>query len=147
MALIVVVVLIGGGVAYAVLSGGGGSHGKGKGAKEMPAEIKVTVLNGTAVPELAGQFSKKVEKKGFQVLSVSNSDSSFEESVVMYSSGHAPEGHKVAKALGIAKVKPETEEIAKVSAGAPVGGGVSPSCVSTEARAASTIGPVRLLGV
>jgi hypothetical protein len=120
VALFVVVLLIGGGVAYAVLSGGSGGDGKKHGGKAKPAEIEVTVLNGTAVPELAARFSDKVERKGFELGAVTNSDSSFEETVVMYSSGHAPEGHRVAKALGISKVKPETEEIAKVSAGAPV---------------------------
>ena len=117
--LFAVVLLIGGGVAYAMLSGGGG-NGKGHHGTPKPAEIKVTVLNGTAVPELAAQFSAKVERKGFELGAVSNSDSSFEESVVMYSSGHAPEGHLVAKALGISKVKPETTEIKMVSGGAPV---------------------------
>jgi hypothetical protein len=115
-----VVLLIGAGVAYAVLSGGGSDGGKGHHGKSKPAEIEVTVLNGTAVPELAAQFSDQVERKGFELGAVSNSDSSFEESVVMYSGGHASEGHRVAKALGISKVKPETAEIAKVSAGAPV---------------------------
>jgi hypothetical protein len=116
-----VVLLIGGGVAYAVLSGGSSDSGKG-GSHHMakPNEIEVTVLNGTAVPELAGRFSEKVERKGFQLGAVSNSDSSFEESVVMFSNGHAPEGHRVAKALGVSKVKRQTEEIAKVAAGAPV---------------------------
>jgi hypothetical protein len=118
--LVAVVLLIGGGVAYAVLSGGGGGGGGHHHGKSKDAEIEVTVLNGTAVPELAAQFSDKVERKGFELGAVSNSDSSFEETVVMFSSGHAPEGHRVAKALGISKVEPETAEIAKVSAGAPV---------------------------
>ncbi len=121
VAVVVVVVLIGGGVAYAVLSGGGeGGREKDRHGKTTPGEIEVTVLNGTAVPELAARFSSKVKSKGFELGSVSNSDSSFEESVVMYSSGHAPEGHRVAKALGISRVKPQTAEIAKVSGGAPV---------------------------
>jgi LytR cell envelope-related transcriptional attenuator len=113
-----VVLLIGGGVAYAVLSGGGsnkGSHGMAK-----PAEIEVTVLNGTAVPGLAARYGDKVERKGFSLGAVTNSSSSFTESVVMYSRGHAPEGHRVAKALGISKVKLETPDIASVAAGAPV---------------------------
>ena len=38
----------------------------------------------------------------------------------MFSRGHAPEGHRVAKALGISKVKLETSDIASVAAGAPV---------------------------
>lgn len=113
-----VVVAIGGGVAYAVLNGGDGgkdSHGMAK-----PAEIEVTVLNGTAVPGLAARYGDKVERKGFSLGAVTNSSSSFTSSVVMFSRGHAPEGHRVAKALGISQVRLETPDIASVAAGAPV---------------------------
>ena len=89
------------------------------GGKAKPAEIEVTVLNGTAVPELAAQFGDKVERKGFELGAVSNSDSSFEESVVMYSSGHAHEAHRVAKALGISKVKPRRRKSRRSPPGLP----------------------------
>ncbi len=115
-----VVLLIGGGVAYAVLSGGGGNGGGGANAKAKPAEIEVTVLNGTAVPGLAASYGDKVKSKGFSLGAVTNSDSSFESSVVMFSRGHAPEAHRVAKALDISEVKLETSDIASVAAGAPV---------------------------
>jgi LytR cell envelope-related transcriptional attenuator len=118
LGIFLVVVAIGGGVAYFVFAGGGGdtsSHGTSK-----PAEIEVTVLNGTAVPGLAASYGNKVEGKGFSLGAVTNSSSSFSESVVMFGRGHAPEGRRVAKALGISKVKLETSEIASVAAGAPV---------------------------
>jgi hypothetical protein len=117
-----VVLLIGGVVAYAVLSGGSDSGAGKKGAhgKAQPSEIEVTVLNGTAVPELAGHFSDKLERKGYTLGTVSNTDSSFEESVVMFKPGQSLEGHRVAKAVEISKVRPETSEIADVAAGAPV---------------------------
>jgi hypothetical protein len=123
VAVFAVVLLIGGGVAYAVISGGGGGGGGNGGAdaaKAKPAEIEVTVLNGTAVPGLAASYGAKVKSKGFSLGAVTNSDSSFESSVVMFSRGHAPEANRVAKALGISKVKLETADIASVAAGAPV---------------------------
>jgi hypothetical protein len=120
IAIFAVVLLVGGGVAYAVLSGGGGNGGGGASASAKPAEIEVTVLNGTAVPGLAASYGAKVKSKGFSLGAVTNSDSSFESSVVMFSRGHAPEAQRVAKALGISQVKLETSDIASVAAGAPV---------------------------
>ncbi|HEY1355676.1 MAG TPA: LytR C-terminal domain-containing protein [Solirubrobacterales bacterium] len=122
--LFVVVVLIVGGVAYAVTQGGNeadgrGKHGK-KSAAEKPAEIEVTVLNGTAVPGLAATYGDKVERKGYTLGAVTNSTSSFSESVVMFSDGSAPEAHRVAKSLEISQVRPMTPEVESVSAGAPV---------------------------
>ena len=80
----------------------------------------MTVLNGTAVPGLAASYGDKVEGKGFKLGAVTNSNSSFAESVVMFKRGHKPEANKVAKQLGIAKVQLMTAEIGSVSAGANV---------------------------
>jgi hypothetical protein len=119
-----VVVVIGGGAAFAVLSGG--DDGVGNGAKAAkattpaPSEIEVTVLNGTAVPGLAATYGDKVESKGFQLGAVTNSSSSFVDSVVMFERGHAPEAQQVAKQLQISEVRLMTPEIASVSAGAPI---------------------------
>ncbi|HWO15985.1 MAG TPA: LytR C-terminal domain-containing protein [Solirubrobacterales bacterium] len=119
-----VVVVIGSGVAYAVI--GGGEDGNGEGAKSakatmpQPSEIEVTVLNGTAVPGLAAQYGDMVERKGFQLGAVTNSSSSFVDSVVMFERGHAPEARRVAKELEISQVRLMTTDIATVSAGAPV---------------------------
>jgi len=122
-AVFVVVVLIGGGVAYAALHGfGGGDSGKSSKstAGTQPGEVEVTVLNGTAVPGLAARYGDKVERKGFKLGAVTNSSSSFVESVVMYKPGHASEGRRVAKMLGIDEVRAMTSEIASISAGATV---------------------------
>jgi hypothetical protein len=122
--LFVIVVLIAGGVAYAVTQGGDEADGRGKQAKksaaEKPGEIEVTVLNGTAVPGLAGTYGDKVERKGFTLGAVTNSPSSFSESVVMFETGSAPEAHRVAKSLEISQVRAMTADIESVSAGAPV---------------------------
>jgi hypothetical protein len=119
----VVVVLIAVGVGYAVLhksGAAGGKHGKQAAAKTQPNEIEVTVLNGTAVPGLAASYGDKVEGKGFKLGAVTNSSSSFAESVVMFKRGHKPEASKVARQLGIEKLQLMNGEIGSVSAGANV---------------------------
>jgi LytR cell envelope-related transcriptional attenuator len=127
--LFVVFVLVVGGVAYAVLNSGGGSKGggsKGGGAGKQaakqvnPGEIEVAVLNGTSVPGLAATYGDKVEKKGFELGAVTNSDSSFESSVVMFKKHGKPEAEQVAKQLSIAKVEPMSSEVAQVSGEAKV---------------------------
>jgi hypothetical protein len=125
VAIFLIVVLVGGGVAYAVLHGfGGDEKGGGKGGKQSkatkPSQIEVAVLNGTAVEGLAGSYGDMVEKGGFQLGAVTNSNTSFQESVVMYKPGNGSSAHKVASALNISGVRLMTEEIALVSAGAPV---------------------------
>lgn len=119
-----VVVVVAGGAIYLVTQGSDsadGNGGKAKSAKVVkPAEIEVTVLNGTAVPGLAAEFGDKVEGKGFQLGAVTNSSTSFSDSVVMFERGHAPEARRVAKALNISEVRLMTSDIESVSGGAPV---------------------------
>lgn len=122
--LFVVLVVIAGGVAYAVSQGGDEESG-GKGAKQVshalkPSEIEVTVLNGTAVEGLAGTYGDMVERRGYQLGAVTNSRSSFAESVVMFAPGEGAAAHRVADSLEISGVRPMTSEIASLSAGAPV---------------------------
>jgi LytR cell envelope-related transcriptional attenuator len=119
---IVLIVIVGGG-AYLLLSGGDSGNGSGAkqaAAKIKPSEIEVSVLNGTAVPGLAASFGDKVEAKGFELGAVTNSSSSFGESVVMFKTGHKPEARKVAKQMQIKKLQPMNGEIESVSAGAAV---------------------------
>lgn len=120
---LVLVVVVGGG-AYLLVSGSDESsdgHGsKQAAAKIKPGEIEVSVLNGTAVPGLAATFGDKVEEKGFELGAVTNSSSSFSESVVMFKRGHKPEAREVAKPLKIEKLQLMSDEIESVSAGASV---------------------------
>ena len=78
------------------------------------------MLNGTAVPGLAASYSAKVERKGFKTGTVTNSSSSYAESVVMFQRGHKPEAKTVAGQLGIEKLQLMNGEIEGVSAGANV---------------------------
>jgi hypothetical protein len=124
VAIFVVLVLVVGGIAYALVNGsddsGGGKKGKGAAAKVQPSEIEVTVLNGTATDGLAGVYGDKVENKGFRLGAVSNTEQSFEASVVMFERGHAPEARKVAKQLGISKLDLMSSEVKSAAAGADV---------------------------
>jgi hypothetical protein len=131
--LFVVFVLVVGGVAYAVLNNSGGSEkgnsnsGGGGGGKQVaagknlkPEEIEVAVLNGTEATGLAATWGDKAESKGFEVGAITNTTSTFENSVVMFTSGAAPEAKQVAKVLQIHKVQPMTAEVSGVSNGAKV---------------------------
>jgi hypothetical protein len=124
IALFVVVLAIAGGVAYLLLAGGddssGGNGSKQAAAKVKPAEIEVSVLNGTSVPGLAATYGDKVEGKGFDLGAVTNSSASFAESVVMFTRGHKTEARTVAKQLGLSKLQLMSGEIESVSAGADV---------------------------
>jgi hypothetical protein len=137
--LFVVLLLVGGGVAYAVLNTGGSStgdggksakaSGKSGGGKEKqtaagtsakPDEIEVAVLNGTEATGLAATWGDKAEAKGFEVGAITNTTSTFENSVVMFENGAANEAKVVAKQLQIHKVQPMTAEVSGVSNGAKV---------------------------
>ena len=124
VAIFAVLALAAGGVAFAVLGGSddeAGSKGGKQASKTLePGEIEVTVLNGTAVEGLAGSYGDMVEQEGFQLGAVTNSRSSFEESVVMFANGNGRAAHRVASALVISRVRPMSSEIASLSAGAPV---------------------------
>jgi hypothetical protein len=124
IAIFVVMLVIVGGVAYAVLSGSGenasGKSDKQAAAKAQPNEIEVTVLNGTAVANLAATYGNKVEREGFKLGAITNTSSSFEESVVMFTRGHKTEAKEVSRQLGIKKLQLMDPEIESVSGGANV---------------------------
>jgi hypothetical protein len=127
----VVFLLVAGGIAYAVLNNGSGSEeAKGEGhhnkakkgtpAKLKPEEIEVAVLNGTEATGLAATWGDKAESKGFEVGAITNTTSTFENSVVMFETGASAEAKEVAKDLQIHKVQPMTAEVSGVSNGAKV---------------------------
>jgi LytR cell envelope-related transcriptional attenuator len=102
---------------------GGGDDGGQKSAKSGavdPGKVEVAILNGTAVPGLAAQVGDDVERAGFKVGAVTNSESAFSETLVMYERGHEKEAQTVASGLGVSGIQPVSQEIAGVSDGAPV---------------------------
>jgi LytR cell envelope-related transcriptional attenuator len=114
-ALFVVMVLVVAGVAYALLSGSDddakGKNGKQVAVKVKPSEVEVAVLNGTSTPGLAATFGDTIERKGYQLGAVTNSDEPVESSVVMFTRGHKQEARKVAKQLQISELQMMTTEI------------------------------------
>lgn len=120
--LFIVFVLVAGGVVYAVSNSGSGdgsskgSHASKQTAKKIkPGEIEVAVLNGTSVTGLAASWGDKIETKGFELGAVTNTNSTFEDSVVMFEPGAKPQAKEVAKRMSIPKVEPMTAEVKEVS--------------------------------
>jgi hypothetical protein len=122
--LFVVFLLVAGGVFYAVTNSGSDSSSAAKGggngkqataAKIKPGEIEVAVLNGTSVTGLAATWGDKIEGKGFELGAVTNTNSTFKNSVVMFEPGAKPEAKVVAQRLNIKKVAPMVAEVAEVS--------------------------------
>ena len=111
IAIFAVLAIVAAGAVYLVTQSSDSADGKRGQAQAKqaakPSEIEVTVLNGTSVPGLAAEFGDKVEGKGFQLGAVTNSSTSFADSVVMFERGNAPEAHRVAKALGISRGAPD----------------------------------------
>jgi hypothetical protein len=141
------VLVLGGGAAFAVSqltsddggssseigAGGGGSAtggSGGDGARAIdPADVTVAVLNGTLVPGLAASIGDDVERQGFDLGTLGNTDDQEQqraESVVMYARGHAREAALVSRKLKIAQreaIDPQTQSLAGDAAVVVVAGG------------------------
>ncbi|HKG37178.1 MAG TPA: LytR C-terminal domain-containing protein [Solirubrobacterales bacterium] len=120
--IVAAVIVLGGGIAFGALAVlGGDEDGAAKGRTTLSrSDIEVAVLNGTAVPGLANRTGDQLENGGFQLGAVTNSNSSFSRSVVMYREGFRPEGQMVAKDLRIRRLQSMAEDIAALAAGANV---------------------------
>jgi hypothetical protein len=121
-AIIVAVIVLGGGVGFAALHV---LNDKNKGnhstkVSSRPGDIEVAVLNGTAVPNLAGRFGNKIKQDGYKLGNIDNSRSSFSESVVMFRRGHRPEAKRVGRDINIKKTALMNNEIRTAAKGAPV---------------------------
>jgi len=68
----------------------------------VPADVTVSVLNGTTVGGLAAQLGDKLEGQGFQLGNVTNgTDQQRAESVVLFAPGAEDEAKDVGRRLGI----------------------------------------------
>ena len=116
------VVVLGAAVAVGALALlGDGDGGPAAAEKAAPkSEIEVAVLNGTAVTGLAASFADDVEQRGYNLGAVTNSQSGFERSVVMYQRGFKPEARMVSRDVRINRLQLMTPEVAAPSAGATV---------------------------
>jgi hypothetical protein len=83
--------------------------------------VEVAVLNGTAVPDLAARVGDDVEAGDFVLGTVTNSESPYDKTTVMYEPGSEDEGQAVAQELGVqARVVPMDDETRALVDGAPV---------------------------
>jgi LytR cell envelope-related transcriptional attenuator len=73
------------------------------GAPELSrAKTTVIILNGNGLPGAAAASAERVRRMGYSIGSVGNAPSTdFVRSVVMYRRGHAAEGRRLARDLGI----------------------------------------------
>ncbi|MGH2957777.1 MAG: LytR C-terminal domain-containing protein, partial [Solirubrobacterales bacterium] len=129
------------GVAFGATRLIGGGEGDGEGAQRSQApRTKVAVLNSTAEPGLAAEFAKLLKPADFEVGPVSNTDTPFEESVVMFDTGAEETARQVGSRVGIQATEPLSTEIRGVAEGAAVvvvlgedkAGGATDSTDSTE---------------
>ena len=125
LALIVgAVIVLGGGITFAALQvlgdDGGGKQSAGADSIVRPGDTEVAVLNGTAVAGLADRTSDDLAATGYLIGAVTNSNSSFEASLVMFKAGFRPEAMNVAGKLGIKRVRPMSADIVTVAEGANV---------------------------
>jgi hypothetical protein len=86
-----------------------------------PSAVEVAVLNGTAVPDLAARVGDDVEAGDFELGTVTNSETPFERTTVMYEPGSEDEAQAVARELGVqANVVQMDEETRALVDGATV---------------------------
>lgn len=90
-------------------------------ASQKPGQVSVAVFNGTAEPGLAADFAQTMQQvTGYTPDPITNTDSPFETSTVMFESGAREIADEVAKALGITEITGMDPEIRRASDQAPV---------------------------
>jgi hypothetical protein len=118
-----ILLLIAGIVGATNLLGGDGGGSKNQGGKSgpvVPGEVTVAVLNGTSVPGAAAQIGEDARQDGYKLGPVTNSSSSFEQSVIMFQTGHEREAQQVSRDVGISAVRAMTPEISGLAGVATV---------------------------
>jgi hypothetical protein len=110
--------------ATRLLGGDDGSGPAAEGSKGgnacPPGQTKVAVLNGTAEPGLAAGFAQQLKSASYDVGPVSNTESGFDTSVVMFDQAGQPCAPEVSGIVGIPAQEQITGEIRGVSEGAAV---------------------------
>jgi hypothetical protein len=128
------VLIVGGGAAFGIVQlteddsasptadrapGSGAPEAESDGPRPAPvnpADVTVSVLNGTTIPGLAASVGDRVEANGFVLGNVTNSAEQGEkaESVVLYAEGAEREAMAVGRRLGIAQrapIDPESQAL------------------------------------
>jgi hypothetical protein len=104
--------------------------GDGKGRGPAPRQIEVAVLNGTAsasgsaVPGLADQAARLVEDAGYRLGEVTNTDTSFVSTAVMYAPGEKAAAKRLAgdleEELGRTSTRDMAADVSDLAGGADV---------------------------
>jgi hypothetical protein len=79
-----------------------------------PGGTNIAVLNGTAEPGLAGTFSKQLKDRNYQTGQVTNTETAFESSTVMFDAGNEPCADEVAQLLSIQGTEPMDQEVRRI---------------------------------
>ncbi len=100
--------------------GTGGRGGGGKASVCPPGQTKVAVLNGTAEAGLAASFVPQLKQRGYDVNPVTNTESGFEVSTLMFDQGGQQCVAEIAPITGIQSSQPMNQEVRGISEGAVV---------------------------
>ena len=120
------ILLAGIGFGATSLLGGGDGDGDGGGDGEKLAcpaiSTKVAVLNGTAEAGLAASYARRLQQAGYERGPVTNTESAFETSVVMFTQGSQQCAPEVGSTAGLPEAPTEamTQEITGIAEGSKV---------------------------
>jgi hypothetical protein len=111
--------------ATRLLGGEEEPSGRGPGGQKLactPVSTKVAVLNGTAEAGLAASYAKQLEQAGYERGPVTNTESAFDSSVIMFAQGKQACAPEVANTAGLpaAPSEPMTQEIVGIAEGSAV---------------------------
>jgi hypothetical protein len=110
----------------------------------------VAVLNGTAEAGLAAGSAKQLEQKGYEVRPVTNTESGFETSAVMFDNNGQQCAAEIGTVVSITATQAMDPEIKGISEGAPVavilgedrgsGGSSAGDASATDSSSSGTLG-------
>ena len=89
-------------------------------AKIDPAHVKVAVFNGTAINGLAGLVSSDLDSSGYNVVATTSTTPGHGHTLVLYADGQKRAAQKVARNLGVQRVKPLDKQTRDLAGGADV---------------------------
>lgn len=95
----------------------------------VPSEVRVAVLNATAVPGLAAKVGDDLTAGGFSLGTLTNSPEARVRSVVMFERGYEQEAEAVGRQLGIRKVQLVQGDVHEAVTRGSKAGGVEPASV------------------
>lgn len=98
----------------------GGAGGSKANLACSPGQTQVAVLNGTAEAGLAAGSAKQLEQKGYEVRPVTNTESGFETSAVMFDDNGQQCAAEIGTVVSITATQAMDPEIKGISEGAPV---------------------------